>query len=262
MYSPDMKNTLMLLVAFSIGLMVVKADVLELKDGSVLNGRFLGSTATTMRFQLGSTEMEFPVADVLALTLASASEAAPAAPAVVAAPAVTPAPAPAPAAPATITVPAGVNLLVRMSDTVTSRNSANRRFGARLDSDLRVGGVLVAPAGTRVFGRVEEARQAGRMTGSSHLELGLNEIEIDGTRFSIVTSDFRVRAGNSTGSTARNTAVGAGVGAAFGGGRGAGRGAAVGAGASALSQGDTATVAKGELIEFRLLSPLTVPNRR
>jgi hypothetical protein len=258
MYFPDpktMKTKLALLLLSLAGLGVVTADVLELKDGSVLNGRFLGSTAQTMRFQMGSAELEFPVTDVLALTLASASEASPAA---VAVPSVTPTP----AAPATITVPAGINLLVRMSDTVSSRNSAARRFGGRLDSDLRVGGVLVAPAGTRVFGRVEEARQAGRMTGSSHLELGLNEIEIGGTRFSIVTSDFRVRAGNATGGTLRNTAVGAGVGAAFGGGRGAGRGAAVGAGASALTPSDTATVAKGELIEFRLLEPITVPTTR
>lgn len=261
-----MKTKLALLLLSLAGCGIATADVLELKDGSVLNGRFLGSTAQTMRFQLGSVEMEFPVTDVLALTLASAAEAAPAP---VAVPSVTPQPiapipaAPAaPAAPATITVPAGINLLVRMSDTVSSRNSAGRRFGGRLDSDLRVGGVLVAPAGTRVFGRVEEARQAGRMTGSSHLELGLNEIEIGGTRFSIITSDFRVRAGNATGSTVRNTAVGAGVGAAFGGSRGAGRGAAVGAGASALSASDTATVAKGELIEFRLLEPITVPSPR
>ncbi len=258
-----MKVKLALLLLSLAGFGVVTADVLELKDGSVLNGRFLGSTAQTMRFQLGSVEMEFPVTDVLALTLASVSEAAPAAPEAVAVPSVTPTPvAPTPAAPATITVPAGINLLVRMSDTVSSRNSAARRFGGRLDSDLRVGGVLVAPAGTRVFGRVEEARQGRRLTGSSHLELGLNEIEIGGTRFSIVTSDFRVRAGNATGSTLRTTAVGAGVGAAFGGGQGAGRGAAVGAGASALTQGDTATVAKGELIEFRLLEPITVPTPR
>ncbi|MBN9691460.1 MAG: hypothetical protein J0M24_14575 [Verrucomicrobia bacterium] len=146
-----------------------------------------------------------------------------------------------------------------MSDTLSSRNSAGRRFGARLDSDLRVDGILVAPAGTRLFGRVEEARQAGRLTGASHLEIGLNEIEIQGTLRSIVTSDFRVRGAGSAGNTAATTAVGAGVGAAFGGGRGAGRGAAVGAGASALSSGDTATISKGELIEFRLLEPLTVP---
>jgi hypothetical protein len=146
-----------------------------------------------------------------------------------------------------------------MTDTVSTRNSAGRRFGARLESDLRVGGVLVAPAGSRLFGRVEEAQQGGRMVGSSHLEIGLNEIEIQGKRHPIVTTDFRVRAGNSTGNTLVNTGVGAGIGAAFGGGRGAGRGAAVGAGASALSGPETATIASGELIEFRLLQALTVP---
>jgi len=270
MYSTAMKTKLALLLVSLAGFSVVTADVLELKDGSVLNGRFLGSTAQVMRFQLGSVAMEFPFTDVLALTLAPAPEAvAEVAPPAVAAPVAVPVPTVTPkpakqtaAAPATITVPAGINLLVRMSDTVSSRNSAARRFGARLDSDLRVDGVLVAPTGTRVFGRVEEARQAGRMTGSSHLELGLNEIEIGGTRFSIITSDFRVRTGNATGSTVRNTAVGTGIGAAFGGSRGAGRGAAVGAGASALSPSDAATIRKGELIEFRLLEPLTVPTPR
>lgn len=238
-------------LAFSIGF--GRSDVLELKDGSVLNGTFLGSTAQAMRFRIGTVEMEFPTADVLALTLAQTTPTpvAPVAPVAPAAPAVP--------APTTITVPAGIPLLVRMSDTLSSRNSAGRRFGARLDSDLRVDGILVAPAGTRLFGRVEEARQAGRLTGASHLEIGLNEIEIQGTRRSIVTSDFRVRGAGSAGNTAATTAVGAGVGAAFGGGRGAGRGAAVGAGASALSSGDTATISKGELIEFRLLEPLTVP---
>jgi hypothetical protein len=58
-------------LALLIGLGVAHADVLELKDGSVLNGRFLGSTAQHMRFQMGTVEMEFPVGDVLALTRAS-----------------------------------------------------------------------------------------------------------------------------------------------------------------------------------------------
>jgi hypothetical protein len=250
-----MKTKSVLYLASLIALSVAHADVLELKDGSVLNGRFLGSTAQKMRFQIGTAELEFPVADVLALTLSTPTESTPA-PTTTSATTTATAPA---AAATTITVPAGINLLVRMTDTVSTRNSAGRRFGARLESDLRVNGVLVAPAGSRLFGRVEEARRGGRMTGSSHLEIGLNEIEIQGKRHSIVTSDFRVRAGSSTGNTLVNTGVGAGIGAAFGGGRGAGRGAAVGAGASALSGAENATIASGELIEFRLLEPLTVP---
>jgi hypothetical protein len=249
MKTQSMKTCFVLLIAALMGMIIARADVLELKDGSVLNGRFLGSTAESMRFKIGTTEMTFPVADVLALTLSAPAES-------------TPAPASAPADATTITVPAGINLMVRMTDAVSTRNSAGRRFAARLETDLRVGDVVVAPAGSRLFGRVEEARQGGRMVGSSNLEIGLNEIEIQGKRHSIVTSDFRVRAGNSTGNTLVNTGVGAGIGAAFGGGRGAGRGAAVGAGASALSQADTATIAAGELIEFRLLEPLMVPAPR
>ena len=238
-----------------IGWAGARADILELQDGSVLNGTFLGSTAEVMRFRVGSLDLEFPTGDVLALTMAGTPTPAPTAPP----PVTSPVPPAAPSVPGTITIPAGTSLLIRMSDTVSTRNSAGRRFGARLDSDIRVDGVLVAPAGSQLYGRVEESRQAGRLTGSSHLEIGLNEIKIRGKRHSIVTTDYRVRAGSSTANTAINTGVGAGIGAAFGGGRGAGRGAAVGGGASALSSAEVATISSGQLIEFRLLEPLTVP---
>lgn len=239
------------------------ADVLELKDGSVLNGRFLGATADTMRFEVFGQAMEFPSGDVLALTMGGAPEPAPVAPAApVATPApASPPPAAAPATPTRIAVPSGTLLIVRMLDTVTTRNSAGRRFAAELDSDLRVGGQLVAARGARVWGRVEEARQAGRMTGASHIEVGLIEIEIGGTRHPIITSDVRVRTGNATGNTAIRTGVGAGIGAAFDGGRGAGRGAAIGAGSSALGRSDAASIQRGELLEFRLLEPITVTVR-
>lgn len=235
------------------------ADVLELKDGSVLNGRFLGATADTMRFEVFGQAMEFPQSNVLALTMGGAPEPAPAVPAAPATP--PPPPAVAPAGPVAVTVPAGTLLLVRMRDTVTTRNSAGRRFSAELDSDLRVGGQLVAPRGARVWGRVEEARQARRMTGASQIEVGLIEIEIGGQRVPIITSDVRIRTGNATGDTAIRTGVGAGIGAAFDGGRGAGRGAAIGAGTAALGRSEAAQIRKGELLEFTLLEPFTATVR-
>lgn len=231
------------------------ADVLELKDGSVLNGRFLGATADTMRFEVFGQAMEFPQSNVLSLTLGGA-------PAPAQAPAAPPSSVPAVASgPVAVTVPAGTLLLVRMRDTVTTRSSAGRRFSAELDSDLRVGGQLVAPRGTRAWGRVEEARQARRMTGASQIEVGLIEIEIGGQRVPIITSDVRIRTGNATGDTAIRTGVGAGIGAAFDGGRGAGRGAAIGAGTAALGRSEAAQIRQGELLEFSLLEPFTATVR-
>jgi hypothetical protein len=50
-------------------------------------------------------------------------------------------------------VPVGTTLLVRMIDTIdSSKNPAGTRFSASLETNLEVGGAVVAPAGTRMAG--------------------------------------------------------------------------------------------------------------
>src|SRR6266404_1937352 len=61
-----------------------------------------------------------------------------------------------------VTVPAGTSLLVRMIDSVDSdKNHVGDRFRASLEQDLAVDGVVVAPKGADVYGRLAEAKESG-----------------------------------------------------------------------------------------------------
>jgi len=262
------------------------ADTLEFKDGKVIEGKFLGGTQETVRFQYQGQVQVYRVADLLALTFGGtsgalppvpappgATPAAPATPAVRATPAVpaTPAVSAIPAVPATPasspTVPAGTYLRVRMIDGVDSdRNHVGDRFAASLDEDLLAGDVVVARKGTEVYGRLAEAKESGRLAGTSQLKLELTEILINGVAQPIVTGDYQVTGDSRTKDTARKAgggaALGAIIGAIAGGGKGAAIGAGVGAGAGTavqvMTHGEQVRVPSETLLEFRLEQPLTV----
>src|SRR5262245_3959515 len=113
-----MKNRILLITPLMLAAMCVRADVLELKNGQTLNGKYAGGTAGTVRFETGGNVQVIETGTALALTFtgggagAAAPSAAPAAtPAAVAPAAVAPAP-----AAASVTIPAGTTLLVRLVD--------------------------------------------------------------------------------------------------------------------------------------------------
>ena len=247
------------------------ADVLELKDGQVLNGKYVGGSAGIVKFETAEGVQAIETARTVALTFtapatpvaagaaagaaaASGSAAVPAAgaaaqPAVLAAQST-------PAAAAPVTVPAGTVLLVRMMDGISSQNKPGSKFTTVLESDLSVDGAVVAKAGTKVYGELEAAKQAGRAAGRSVLDISLKQINLEGGLATIETSDCEMKGKSSAGKTAKGALVGAGVGAAVDGGDGAGKGAAVGAGASMLKKGQTLTIPPGALLEFKLAQPL------
>ena len=65
-----------------------------------------------------------------------------------------------------VTIPSGTSLLVRTVDRLSSNDAAGKSFAARLDSNLVVKGKVVIPAGSKVYGRVESSRSAGRAFGA------------------------------------------------------------------------------------------------
>src|SRR5882757_4768539 len=89
-----------LVAATAMGLLLasgVFADTLELKDGRVLQGRFLGGTQALMRFSVNGEVQTFNVTEIVALTFTSNYAAAAGAPEPAAArQAAAPTPAPAP----------------------------------------------------------------------------------------------------------------------------------------------------------------------
>src|ERR1700730_18522580 len=115
-------------IVAALGLLVTgaaAADTLELKNGRVLHGKYLGGTQVVLRFEINGEVQTFNTYDIVALTFTgrSGSAAAPVAPGPPAAPSEPPAPAPpSPVAATTgdgdLTIPAGQSLLVRMIDGV------------------------------------------------------------------------------------------------------------------------------------------------
>jgi len=116
-----------------------------------------------------------------------------------------------------VTIPAGTRLLVRMVDSIDARTSrAGTLFTARLQGNLAVGNLVVAPDGSMIHGRIAQAQGAGRGAGRSQLQLELTDIMINNTPFPIVSTDYSVQGANATGGSAGRTLRGAGLGTAIG----------------------------------------------
>lgn len=235
---------------------MARADVLELKDGTVLNGRYSGGTAGTVRFETGAGLQVIETGRIVALTFTT--EPRPATPAPAAAP-----PGPAPAAPAasaaqpkSVVLPAGTMLLVRMVDSISSRNAAGTSFAAKLEYDLGANNVVALKAGTTFYGKVQSASQAGRALGRSTLDLRLTQIVTGAQPVPLVTSGHKEAGQASIAKAAKGAGAGAAIGAIAG---DAGKGAAIGATAGALARGQTVTIPTGTLLEFTLVQPATIP---
>lgn len=247
-----------------------RADTLELKDGRVLQGKYLGGTQAVLRFEVNGEVQTFPTNDIVALTFTRNSGSMAAAPAPQPQGAAPPVAANAMAGSTSsgqVNIPAGQSILVRMIDGVDSaKNHVGDIFHASLETDLNVNGVLVARKGSDVYGRLASADKGGTFSGKSELQLELTRMIIDGRDYPVVSSDYNVQGKSQGSSTAKKVGggavAGAIIGAIAGGGKGAAIGAAAGGGAGAgvqiLTKGDRVKVPSETLLEFRLQQPLTV----
>ena len=172
------------------------------------------------------------------------------------------------AAPTRVNVPAGTRILIRMVDSVdSSKQQAGHRFTARLETNLQVGDLVVAPRGTTVYGRLAKAKSAGNMSGGAELTLEMTDIVINGTAYPLLTSTYQVASQGQGNKTAGRVVGGTGLGALIGGLAGGGKGAAIGAGAGAAAGTTVAAATKGKqvavpsetLVEFRLQQPGNLP---
>ena len=272
----NLRHAIILLCVCLAGSLAV-ADTLELKNGSVIKGRYTGGTESQISFRVGSSIQQYDVADVLSLkfessavsTSTNAPELLPRSPQSEPAPTSAPAystTAP-PSSPNRITVPMGTRLVVRTIDAIdSSKNRVGDKFQASLEQPLYVDETLVAPRGADVYGRLEEAKEAGHIQGKSQLKLSLTGIVINGQTVPLSTGDYEVsgksRGANTAKKVGGGAAVGAVIGAIAGGGKGAAIGAGVGAGAGTavqvMTKGEEVHVPSETLLEFALDQPLTV----
>jgi hypothetical protein len=247
-----------LVIALCFGAAITSADSLELKNGSLIKGRFVDGTETEIRFQVGSSVQRYDVADIVSLKFESETRVSEMSSKRNHANETT----------GSVTLPAGTRLSVRTIDAIDStKNHVGDRFEASIDEPLTVDGTVVVPKGASVYGRLEEAKTSGTFTGRSELRLALTEIVVNGQTVPLVSGEYELSGKSRGASTAKRTvggaALGSIIGAIAGGGKGAaigaGVGGAAGAGSEIITKGDQVKVPSGTLLDFTLQQNVSIP---
>lgn len=247
------------------------ADSLELKNGSLIKGRFMGGTESEISFQVGSSVQKYNLADIVSLKFDSESAASdmPARPSgsLSSEPGTTAGD----RAPANVTIPAGTRISVRTIDSIDStKNHVGDRFQASLEEPLVVDGKVVVAKGADVYGRLAESKESGTFGGKSQLRLELTGIVVNGQTVPLATGEYELTGKSRGASTAKRTiggaAVGSIIGALAGGGKGAAIGAGVGgglgAGSEVITKGDQVKVPSETLLDFTLQQELLIPTQQ
>jgi hypothetical protein len=236
--------TTLLTLAF-IGASFTIADTLELADGTLLEGDFIGSSNGIVMFNTGDSIEAFPEDKVVGIFLSGGVEtremlsSEPVAD--------------------VITVPSGTRMVIRTTDNIDSRqHGVGHRFRGQLEGALVVNGTTVAPRGAFVHGRVAQANQAGRVAGRSELAIEFTDIMIDDQLFPVMTTGIEAQGDSQAASSLGRTARTAAIGGLIGGRSGARTGARVGVGASLLTRGESINIPRGTILEARLSAPLNV----
>jgi len=151
------------IIALCVAAVAARADSLELKNGSLIKGKFMSGTQTGISVQVGSSVQSYDVADIRSLQFES--EARGAAPSV---------PSMQPSVRSSIeqnevgkssplvTIPAGTRISVPTIDSIDStKDREGYRFQASLEEPLSVDGNVAAPKGAGVYGRLEESKETG-----------------------------------------------------------------------------------------------------
>ena len=265
------KQMCVVILSICLAAVVVRADSLELKNGSLINGKFMGGTQTSIAFQVGSSVQSFDVTDIRSLRFDLKAQGT--SPSVPSKQPITPSameedevakPSPA------LTIPAGTQITVRTIDTIDStKNRVGYRFQASLEQALWIDGKMAVPKGADVYGRLDESKETGTFTGRSQLKLQLTGIVVNGQTVPLVTGEYEISGKSKGESTAKRTvggaAVGSIIGAIAGGGKGAAIGAGVGAGAGAgseiITKGDEVRIPSETLLDFTLQQSVTIPKQ-
>jgi hypothetical protein len=254
---------------------LLHADSIKFKNGSTVQGKYLGGTDSQVTFFTNNQLVHYAIADIQSITFGDQTSTSSA---------VAPAPAPVDksaqmassqptagaktSSTADVLVPAGTHITVRMIDGIDSnRNKVGDSFQASLEEPLIVDSTQVAPKGATVYGKLEQVKSAGRIEGQSELRLVLTGIVLNGATYNIVTGDYSVQGGSRGKQTAERAGIGAGLGAIIGAIAGGGKGAAIGAGVGAgagtavqvMTHGQQVHVPSETVLDFTLAQPVRLP---
>jgi hypothetical protein len=154
-----------------------------------------------------------------------------------------------------------------MVDSIDSdHNQTGDVFRATTDLPISIKGQQVIPQNTDIYVKLAHVNSAGRVTGSSELELQLYRMDYQGKTYSLVSNSYQTRASSRTNETATRVGIGtvAGtvIGAIAGGGKGAAIGTVVGGGTATgvqlVTYGKQIKVPSETALDFTLQAPVTV----
>ena len=227
------------------------ADTVVLKDGRVMQGTFKSGTDTSIKVEVDSKVQEITISDITSLTFSPRV-----APAPQKSTEATTAAAVAVSGSGDFTIPAESKVMVKLTSTISTKShKAGSHFTAVLETALAENGVIVVPAGTKVYGIVVEA-VGGRRIGNQKLVIQFTDLSINDQLVPVAIDPVGAEGGR--GGAAKTVGAGALIGAAAGGSSGAAKGAAVGAGLSLLAGGNHIQIPEGTIAEVSLKQPLTV----
>jgi hypothetical protein len=180
----------------------------------------------------------------------------------------TPAPQPPPPPkPVVVTLSAGTVVSVQMIDSINSKTSQpGSLFAASLAAPLVSGEKVIFSQGSEAKVRLESAKQAGRMKGSSELQIELVSLTRSGQVYQVQSGLYEAKGDSRGKQTGKRMAGGALVGGVIGGIAGGGKGVAIGAGAGAgtaalvqaSTKGKEVKVPAETKLDFKLASSLEV----
>jgi hypothetical protein len=172
-----------------------------------------------------------------------------------------------PLEPVRVTVPNGTELVVRLTESLSSDlNEKGDTFLASLASPIMIGNQVVLPAGAGVEGKVIDVQSAGRFSGRPRLAIEMTRLTCNGKTYELRSSQYSKQGASRDARTIAAIGGGAGVGAIIGAVLGGGRGAAIGSiigagtgtGAQAASKAPQVNLPAETVLSVRLQAPLSV----
>ena len=258
-------------VCFALAAIPAAADTLHLKDGSNVDGTFLGGDSRQVKFLRSNGSVKnYSVSDVAELTFGDTPAAASKNDSIAA-------PRPVPRADraaarntnnpprrSSVTIPQGTVVTVRLIDSIDADvTGVGERFRASIEEAVIVDGREVITTSDDAFVQVARVEQAGRIRGKDEISLELAAVEVNGREYELDTNYAELASKSQTKRTAKTAgggaALGAIIGAIAGGGKGAAIGAGIGAGAGTVysaTKGQELKIPSETLLTFSLRAPV------
>ena len=153
-------------------------------------------------------------------------------------------------------IPASTMIRINLDSALDSaEHGEGHTFTGTLLADIGSGSECVATRGSKVHGKVVSARQPRNVAGQSMLELQLTSLMVGDQLRPIDSAKLVIESARTGGDTLRKTGGAAAIGGMADGSEGAEAGAKIGGAASLLSKGQTAALAAGTALEFRIGEP-------